>query len=418
MELKVEGGGRRINAWWYAIALVLAWVFYQVFQILFWQWPTNLPIDQGPGPFIRAKWIENGVMAALAVASLIFLPGGQRLDRSRGRLRQMIIFAVFIVFFAMHVDRWRVNQRSAWLWVEDVGSITVEGDRALFHGLNPYVANVNPVDYYVVDPRLHGYKYFPVMMAAYAPAVALEPDGGKAILLANMIFSVIAAAVLFACAGRWISVDAGLLCGTLFFMSRLISEELVQRGSNDVVPMILVVLGLLWLENRFASGLLIGLAISCKLVPGLLWVPICLTPQRRGRYIGGLAAGLLPSVMFLLWDPVPFVRNAVLFPLTRPRDGQSPLFGAPGWACGIAEAGVMIAWLMFLNHVRRVEMPALRRCAWAAGLTLLFQLVSPGFHQNYFIWWYMPLCIAVTALIFNPAMYGWIGKRRGLRTED
>jgi hypothetical protein len=30
-------------------------------------------------------------------------------------------------------------------------------------------------------------------------------------------------------------------------------------------------------------------------------------------------------------------------------------------------------------------------------------------HQNYFIWWFMPLCVVVTEFMFSPITYEWIG---------
>jgi len=407
---------QHINPWWYTSALAVAWAIYQVFEFQYWQWPTNLPLDKGAGPFVRAAWLNAAVMVGVCIASFLIL-GCQRLDRTRSRARQWVIVPPLALFLTLHIGVWWVNQRSAWLWVEDVGKMTVAADRAVLHGINPYAAHTDPEHNDVTANNLHGYKYFPLMMAAYAPAVALVHNGDQAILLANLIFSLIAAGVLAALAWRWISPDAALFCMTLFFMSRLISEEELQRGSNDVVPMILVMLGLLVIERRLLCGFLIGLAISSKLLPGLLWVVICLTPRDWRRYFAGIALGLIPCLLFAAWDPTPFIRNAILFPLTRPREGQSIFYPMPAWVGLAAEVATCVAWLMFAVRAWRVDLLPLRRCAFAAALIVLFEFVSPNVHQNYFIWWFMPFCLSATALAFNPAIYEWIGNGRGLTTE-
>jgi hypothetical protein len=36
------------------------------------------------------------------------------------------------------------------------------------------------------------------------------------------------------------------------------------------------------------------------------------------------------------------------------------------------------------------------------------QLASPTIHQNYFLWWFTPLCVVVTAFIFSPITYEWM----------
>ncbi|HUB25580.1 MAG TPA: glycosyltransferase 87 family protein [Tepidisphaeraceae bacterium] len=403
---------RSINPWWYASAVALTWAFFQTFDFLYSQWFVNIRVDEGQAPFIRAFHLTNVTLIGLAIVCCGLLKNGS-VDRARGRLRQLTIALPLAIFLGLHFYIWWVSQRSAWLWVEDVGKSTVIADRALARGQDPYAIHSDPVVSDITAANLHGYKYFPLMMAAYAPAVAVETDGDKAILLANLVFSLIAAAVLAASGARWISPDAGMLCALLFFMSRLNSEELLERGSNDVVPMILVVLALLCIDARFLCGLLIGLAISSKMMPALLWIAFCLMPRNRSRYFGGVAAGLLPCLPFLLWHPGAFVRNAVLFPLTRPREWQSLFWQAPPWMGMSAKLVVLLIFMMFALRRWRRDMPPLRRCTCAALLTLCFELASPILHQNYFIWWYMPFCVAFTALIFDPVSYNWISRGRG-----
>jgi hypothetical protein len=101
--------------------------------------------------------------------------------------------------------------------------------------------------------------------------------------------------------------------------------------------------------------------------------------------------------------------------MTWPRQMVSVLYNAPHWIQTGAQAAVAGAFVLFAFFAWRIEMPPIRRCMFAAALILSFQLASPLLHQNYFIWWYMPICVSVTALAFNPACYEWISSRHKAR---
>lgn len=374
---------RRISPWWFASSLALLWAFYQVLDFLNRQWFVNVRVDQGPVPFIRAAWFTDFILIGLAVFT--WLIRTRKPDRATSRFRQVIAAIALLIFFAMHAYSWRIAQHSARLWVEDVGQMTVAAIHDVAHGINPYTQNVNLQ--YPLDANENGYKYFPAMMGVYAPAVAFDPNGVRAILLTNFILSAIGALLLGICAAKWISPDAGLMCATLFFLSRLVSEELIQRGGNDIVPLDLAFCALLCLPYRFRCGLLVGLAVACKMLPGLLWVVLCVTPHRPRRFFLGVAAGLLPCVPFFPWNPAAFVRNTILFPLTRRPELSSLLYRAPLGVNTAAECLVALLWLAFLLRAMKQEIPQPQRCALAAVLTLCFELASPVLHQNYFIWW-------------------------------
>lgn len=398
------------NRWWFASGLALSWGFYQFFDFLYRQWWANVwrPGDP-PGPMERAGALNRAGLVGLTLLAFALL-GIRRCDRSRSRPRQLVILVPLLAFFALHVENWHICQHSAYVWVEDVGKTSIASDRLILRGIDPYVARVSP-DRAPPGSRMDAYKYLPVTLAAYFPGAILAKDGDKAILATNMLLSALAALVLVICLARWVSLDAGLACAMFFFMSRIISCELVRLGSNDIIPMILVFLAMLNLPRRWTCGFLVGLAVSAKFLPGLLWAPICLTPRGKRRYAGGLACGLLPCLPFFIWNPMAMIRNAVVFPLTRPRETLSVLAAAPRWAQIGAELCAVGGFALFMCFAWRREMLPMKRCAYAAALTLCVQLASPIMHQNYFIWWYMPLCVSFTALIFNPATYEWISSR-------
>jgi hypothetical protein len=54
-----------------------------------------------------------------------------------------------------------------------------------------------------------------------------------------------------------------------------------------------------------------------------------------------MAAGLLPTVLFLAWDPDAFIRNVLLFNLVRSPDGTSWRLFAPAWLGRVASLGAL-----------------------------------------------------------------------------
>lgn len=246
-------------------------------------------------------------------------------------------------------------------------------------------------------------------MAAYAPFVATETDGYKPILDGNLLYGFIAAAVLFFCLKKWVSADAGLLAALLFFMPRMMCDEQVQLGVNDLIPMILLLLALYWIDRRFCCGLLVGLAISAKLLPGLMWVAICLPPADRRKYFGGILCGLLPCLPFLIWDPAAMVRNIFVFLYLRVPDYTSPLYhaGRGAIACAELPALALAGWIVLRN--RRSDLPVLRRCADGVALPIALLLGSATVHPNYFLWWFVPFIAWTAAWVFQPATYEWLG---------
>jgi hypothetical protein len=397
---------RAVNPRWYAAALVLVYSFYWIFQLLYIEWWFTLPHDRGPGPILRGEITTKAILIFLFLVSLAGLKP-RRLDRAASRARQAILLLVLTIFLAFHVATWKQHLRSAGFFVEDVGKMSIAADRLLVHGVNPYAAAVNPQ---TISPtlRFDGYKYLPVTLAAYLPAALIAANGDRGIVTTNLILSILAAAALAACARKAISLDAALLCAILFFMPQVNSFEQVVFGSNDIVPMLLVTWAMYNLQRRFICGLLVGLAVSAKFLPGLLWIPLLMTPGLAKRYWAGIAAGLAVCVPFLLWNPHAFISNVLLFIAARPWQPSALLYPAPRFVRILAMLCVAGLYALIARHARTEPICILRRCAYASVLTLAVQLASPTIHQNYFLWWFTPLCVVVTAFIFSPITYEWM----------
>jgi hypothetical protein len=398
-----------VNRWWYAGALAMGWAFYWVFHALFLEWGFNLRDTGSFQSLVFGARYTNATLAALLIFSLLAMRS-RRLDRAGSRGRKAALLIVFLIFSLLFVQTWKQYRRSAWFLVEDVGRTTIAADRALLRGINPYAAPIDRTDVRMGAMRFDGYKYLPVTMAAYLPGALAIRQPSEAVVATNLVLGFLAAAALAAVAWREISLDAAICAAALMFMSEIIVFELVVFGSNDVVPMLLLTLALCFVESRFACGLLVGLSISAKLVPGLLWIPILLTPRAPRRYAAGVLAGLIPCLPFFLWGPGDMTKNIIIFLAARHWEMTAPLYSTPPLVRAAAQGVVAAFWLAIAIRSARIPMNRIHRCAWAAALTLAFQLAAPNMHQNYFIWWHMPVCVLATSLIFNPAGYEWIGR--------
>ncbi len=280
--------------------------------------------------------------------------------------------------------------------VIDIGATTVASLAALAQGANPYALPVDPLAGGILgaSAAFHGYKYLPMMLAIYAPLVL--PFGVRGIVLTNLALQGAAAAALARLAGRAGSL-AGLAAAALYLSLPFPAYQLFARGANDLVPVLGLLLALLALEQRpFGAGVLVGLSIAAKPMPGAAAL-LCLVPAAgaRRRYFAGVGVGLLPIVPLALAAPGAFLDNIVLFNALRPIDDTSWLFGLSA-ASVLAARAIAVAALLAL-YLRAWRAPALPwRVALAATAILVVFAVGPDMHHNYYLW-FIPLFAVLAA---------------------
>jgi hypothetical protein len=281
--------------------------------------------------------------------------------------------------------------------VLDIAVTTVAAIIALAHGSNPYVVAVDPLAGGIADAgAFHGYKYLPVMMAAYAPLVLAF--GLRGTVITNLLLQGGVAAALRSLAARVGGRTAGLLAATLYLSLPFVAFQLFTRGVNDAVPVLALLGALLLLEERpGCAGLLVGLSIAAKLMPGLAALA-CLVPAAGGRrqFTLGVAAGLMPILPFALAAPGAFADNILLFNLFRPVDNTSWLFGLPIAVAMLARGAAMAALTTLYVWVWRRAPGLDQRCAAAAIAILLVFAVGPDMHHNYFLW-FIPFLAVLAA---------------------
>jgi hypothetical protein len=281
--------------------------------------------------------------------------------------------------------------------VLDIGETTMVAGFALLAGHNPYAMPIDAAGGGIADAeRFHGYKYLPMMIVIYAPlCLAL---GIRGIIVTNVLLQMLTAALADSIGriigGRFVGLAAALLYLSLPF----VAHQVFTRGVTDLAPVLLLLAALRFADERpMTAGLMVGLSIAIKLIPGIVMLPCALPAYgERRRYLLGVLCGLLPIVPFAATSPDAFVANIVLFNMVRPVDDTSWLFGLSplaATAARLAAAGVVAAIAARIwRRAPRLD----ERCLLAALAILAVFAVGPGMHHNYYLW-FLPLLAILAA---------------------
>jgi hypothetical protein len=184
--------------------------------------------------------------------------------------------------------------------------------------------------------------------------------------------------------------------------------ELTRRCSNDMIPVVLG-LGAILIAARGgarAAGVLLGLSLAAKPLPGLLL--LVLIPGLRGvaarRFLRAcVLTTALCYLPILLWSPRELIANLVLFSLLRPtnsssiREYLSPVMGSVVGLLQFVVVGVL-AWRFYRDPVRR-DLPAL--LSVTALATIAFVALNKIVHGNYLVWIQPLLALALAGVPFR-----------------
>lgn len=284
--------------------------------------------------------------------------------------------------------------------VIDIGWTTVDAVFATVHGHDPYASSIDQLAGGLGgSPEFHGYKYWPMMIVVYAPLVLAL--GLRGIVVTNVVLQASMASGLGALGSRLGGPIAGLAAAVLYLSLPFLAFQAVARGVNDLAPLLPLTAALLLIDRRpFWSGLLVGLSIAMKPLPGVAVLP-CLLPASgsRVRYGLGVAVGLVPILPFVAAMPVAFFDNAVAFSGMRQIDDTSWLYGLPGIVTPLARGAAIAALCVLYLRIWRRPPPLEARCAAATLAILLVFAVSPAMHHNYYLWFipFLTLMIACSA---------------------
>lgn len=295
----------------------------------------------------------------LVPAVLALVMGGtafalDKCDRGYGDVRALCLLALGLTVFVLQY--WRIpattttntDRRLLWLSVVvlvvlgatsmrqslddlpnrprcDIGWTTTDAVHALVSDLeNPYeskwIGKLGP------EAKYWGYHYGPGTILSYLPAEALGPGGVKLLnlLYLGLTFYLIAALVRRA-ENRQAGSAAAVFAIMLACLPDRVWSETFRQGATDILPTMLILAGLLAIHDRhwFLAGALAGYSVSCKILPGFLFVVLLARWPPNLRILAGVLSGMLPLALAAVWDCGALVNNMILFHGTKPPDDTS-----------------------------------------------------------------------------------------------
>jgi hypothetical protein len=279
--------------------------------------------------------------------------------------------------------------------VIDIATTTLAAVDALRSGQNPYSLPVDPPAWAPGGPfSFNGYKYLPMMAVTFLPLGAVWRESG--LLATNLLLDLAVVVLLFLLGSRLGTRVVGLFAAFLYLTLPVVPFEIFEQGVTDLAAVVPLLLALLCLEKRpLLAGLLVGLSLSTKLVPGSLFVLCCLPYVERRRYLAGVAAGVAPILLFLALSPVDLIANTVLFNFQRPSDTTSWMYGLSPAVSSLARLACLAILLGAGVLVWLRDLTLAQRCGLVTLCVLGVILTGPVSHRNYQLWW-LPLFAVLT----------------------
>ena len=340
----------------------------------------------------RLTLVEALAAVALAATPLLLRALGMRWAIAFDRLP--VLLTVLCAALALNRIRMAVSYLHA-PDMEDIGKTTIAAVHAVLAGQNPYAASI---DVHPEYPDFPGYKYLPMMIAAYAPLASVFDQTG--LRLTNLILDGLMTIAILLSARRIGGTVAGLLAVAAYLMLPVLPRDIYKHGVTDLAPVLPLVVALLLSQTRLGgAGLLIGLSVAAKLYPGLLVALCCLRRQRIGYYFIGGVVGIVPAIAFYLWGPADFTRNVFLFILSRPIDETSWMYGLPPFVPMVAKLAYFLFLLAVLVYLVMASPGMARRCGLIVLCIVGALLTGPDAHNNYMIWWVPFFCILLGSLV-------------------
>jgi len=234
--------------------------------------------------------------------------------------------------------------------------------------------------------RLYGYKYGPLIVLITAVVAPFGIPAAVMFLNALACFGLYAVnwLILRRIAGTELALAGVAMLALL--LDRHISHDYINRSATDVWPLLFGSVGVLAAMSRrpFAAAVAIALAVGCKTLPGLLFLPLLL--RFRSPYPVLLFTALVGAIYlpWLLWDPRGILDNIVLWPFLMAQRSTSWEFFAPPWAALVARALALsfmsMVWVRYLFASR----PRLFLTLALSNTALL--LASGNLGNNYIPW--------------------------------
>ena len=344
------------------------------------------------------------VIVLIATLILLRLPPRRALATTPIALSRRVLIAACAIALSLHLIHFIEFFHKPHLF--DIATTTISAGEAIRSGQNPYQLPINP------EPTLpqgslnyNGYKYLPMMAVVYLPLSAVL--GERGVLVTNLLLDLAVTGLVFQLTRRAGTHEtSGLFAVLLYLMPLMVPRQLFHKGVTDLAAVVPLLVALLYLERKPSlAGLCVGLSISTKLLPGILFIPCCLPqknpPKLRWWYAVGVVLGLLPTLVFLVWSPIDLFSNALLFNTQRPIDSTSWLFELPSFISWFIRVGFAAMILGVAAYVWFNKPTLIMRCGLGAICILATILSGPIVHSNYQLWWLPLLAILVERAAFG-----------------
>lgn len=236
-----------------------------------------------------------------------------------------------------------------------------------------------------------GAKYGPVTLLGYYPFIKMAGKAG--IFWAHLVFFLLLVTIVALLAWRLSNKNIALTCLglSIILLPSHIRWNTLTLSASDLLPSILSLLFLTFhLQKKpFFASLFLGLAISSKLIPGILFLPFLLSYPKKYWPITPaiISACFLP---FLALDANGFINNIIIFNSVRPTDSTALFHYLPAFAKALTMIIVFttLIWTFWILHKNKyqTELSLLFLILASTGLFLVAKI----FHNNYLVW-FLPL---------------------------
>ncbi len=247
-----------------------------------------------------------------------------------------------------------------------------------------------------------GMKYGPTTLATFAPAVWLF---GKSGIFVVQIALLLGICWVLAIWSREIA-QGDLFLASLAFWPLLgtvhVYAMTMEDSASDLPGVLYALLGLFFFQRgrHGWAAALIGLSVSAKLMPGLMYTPILLSMGARPRLLFA-AAAMLPFAPFAVWEPGGLVGNILLYNLVRDADSSSLAYYIAAYDRNVllAAAVALVLWLFWRTHRAGWQLTAHLRTLLIAHVGVVG--TAKNFHNNYVIWFLPVVGLYALALLVD-----------------
>jgi hypothetical protein len=246
-----------------------------------------------------------------------------------------------------------------------------------------------------------GYKYGPAMLLVYAPFIEVFGKGG--IFICHLVFALalIGFLMFFFYSSIIKNAFAFLICSMLLFIPTHLTHNGFINSANDIIPTVLVVCGYLLIQKNKApsplGSLLVALSIATKLLPGLLFVLLLFTTNKKNILYSVIFLSLF-FLPFIIWNPQGLANNLILFNFIRPTDTTtimhyiSPTVTVLVRAVSLVSIVALFYFLIYKRH------NSSRQWLFVILSALIVLASAKAMHNNYFVW--IQVILATSVLVW------------------